>query len=63
MFRFGLFAALRKTMGHGHAETRLVATQTLLDASRGIPVLVTHGNILAVAINATQQNASVHTDP
>ena len=49
-------------MGHCHAETRLVATQTLLNASRGILVVVTHGDILAVAINATQQNASVHAD-
>jgi hypothetical protein len=49
-------------MGHCHAETRLVATQTLLNASRGILVVVTHGDILAVVINATQQNASVHAD-
>jgi hypothetical protein len=62
VFRFDMLAACLKAMGHCHAETRLVATQTLLNASRGILVVVTHGDILAVALNATQQNASVHAD-
>ena len=63
VFRFDMLAACLKAMGHCHAETRLVATQTLLNASRGILVVVTHGDILAIAINATKQNASVHADP
>jgi hypothetical protein len=60
VLRFDMLAAHLKAMSHDHAETRLVATQTFLDASRGIPVIAIHGDVLAVAtpIGATVSNAA-----